>query len=534
MIPCLYSSDERLFDHNGIGKLSSAEDATVVEGLNSKYDLEIKYPIFGIHFSEIKQNAIIMAQPGPDLDPQPFRVYRITKPLSGRVMIYAKHLAYDLSGITTDPFSLSGPAAAFQAMKDNASVDCPFDFATDIESDAIISVSTPKDIWSLMGNGRGAMLDVFGGEYLFDRFTVSLLKQRGEDRGVTIKYGKNLTSFEQDENVSECFTAVHPFWKDSEGTLVQLPERIVQCEGNFEHIKILPLDISQEFKQQPTKAQIRDFTTRYIADNDIGKPKTSWKISYVDRGQTVEYRDWYTFDKVYMGDTVTIDYENIGIDVKSRVTETRYKPLLERYESVTLGDVKATMASTIVSNKYYADTAAQNAVSNQSAYQAFYILSNGGKVQGIFRGDDGQLYLNLTYAKAGTLDCGTVNVINLNADSLNAGKVRALNGMSYFDLDTGKFISVGPNQDAVCIQNGELWLENSAGKMRVWIKQDRDHTYIYCLDDDGNVKGGMGTYGNHFNFMAPEETIDGQGAGHPVIWKTINGEKVLCAVTEVS
>lgn len=533
MIPCLYSSDERLFNHNGIGKLSGAEDATVIEGLNSKYELEIKYPVTGIHFSDIKQNSIIMAQPGPNLEPQPFRVYRITKPLSGRVMIYAKHIAYDLAGITTDPFSLSGPPAAFQAMKSGAAVECPFEFVTDIESVDIISSATPKDIWSIMGTAKGSMLDVFGGEYLFDRFKVSLLKRRGEDRGATIKYGKNLTSFEQDENISECYTAVHPYWKDSEGTLVQLTERIVQCEGNFEHVKILPLDVSQEFEQQPTEAKIREFTTRYIADNDIGKPKTSWKISFVDLGQTVEYKDWYIFDKVYMGDTVTIDYEKIGIDVKSRVTETRYKPLLERYESITLGDVKATMASTIVSNKYYADSAAQNAVNNQSAYQAFNILTSGGKIQGIFRGSDGRIYLNLTYAQAGTIDCGVVNVINLNASSMNAGKLKAINGMSYFDLDTGKFISVGTNQDAVCIQNGQLWLENSAGKMKLWMNQKDEQAYIYCLDDDGNVTGGVGAFGDYFNVMCPVDSLTGQGAGYPVIWKTINGEKVLCAVTEV-
>ena len=534
MIPCLYRSDERLFNHNGIGKISDAEDATVIEGLNRKYELEIKYPTFGIHYGEIKQDTIIMAQPGPDLDPQPFRVCRITKPLGGRVMIYAKHLAYDLAGITTDPFSLSGPSAAFRAMKDNATVECPFDFVTDIQSDEIISASVPKDIWSLMSNGKGAMLDVFGGEYLFDRFTVSLMKQRGEDRGVTIKYGKNLTSFEQDENISECYTAVHPYWKNSEGTLVQLTERIVQCEGNFQHVKILPLDVSQEFEQQPTEAQIRGFTTRYIADNDIGKPKTSWKISYVDRGQTVEYQDRYIFDKVYIGDTVTIDYEEIGINVKSRVTETRYKPLLERYESVTLGDVKATMASTIVSNKYYADSAAQNAVNSQSAYQAFNILTSGGKVQGIFRGADGRIYLNLTYAKAGTLDCDTVNVINLNASSMSTGQLKAINGMSYFDLDTGKFISVGPNQDAVCIQNGQLWLENSAGKIKLWMNQNDEQAYIYCLNDEGNMTGGIGAFGDYFNIMCPVDSLTGQGAGYPVIWKTINGEKVLCAVTEVN
>lgn len=530
MIPILFNPQATVFDNNGIGKLSGAEDCTVIEATNSKFELELKYPVKGIHFSEIKHESIIFEQPAPDMEPQPFRVYRITRPLNGRVMIYAKHLAYDTAGITTDPFSLVGPQMAFQAMKENASIDCPFTFTTDIESEKIISSSVPKDIWTLLGNSKGSMLDVFGGEYLFDGYNISLLKQRGEDRGVIVRYGKNLTSLEQDENIANCYTAVHPYWTSSAGEFVQLSEKIVKCDGNFTHVKVMPLDASKAFDTKPTQTQLREYAAQYIIDNDVGKPKVSLKVSFVNREQTVEYRGRVIPEKVYLGDTVTVEYTELGVSTKARVNETRYKPLLGRYESVSIGDVKANMASTIVGNKDYADKAAQNAVDRQTQLQAFNKLTNGGQVQGIFRDTDGKIYLNLTYALAGTLDCGVVNVINLNAQSMNAGQLRSLNGMSYFDLDTGKFISVGPNQDAVCMQNGQFWLENSAGNIKIWLMQNGDFSYIYCFDDDGNVLGGVGVYGNHFNVMAPEETLDGTGVGYPVIWKTVNGEKVLTAV----
>lgn len=531
MTPVLFNRDAKVFDSNGIGKLSSAEDCTVIEATNSKFELEVKYPVKGLHFEQICHDAIILTQPAPDKDPQPFRVYRITKPLSGRVMVYAKHLAYDAAGITTDPFSLVGPKMAFQAMKDNASVDCPFTFTTDIESEKIIATSVPKDIWTLMGNSKGSMLDVFGGEYLFDGYNISLLKRRGEDRGVTVRYGKNLTSLEQDENISNCYTAVHPYWTSSAGEFVQLSERVVKCKGNFTHVKVMPLDASKAFDSKPTQAQLREYANQYIVDNNVGKPKVSWKISYVQLEQTEEYRGKAVLDRVYLGDTVSVEYAALGVSAKARVNEVRYKPLLGRYESVSLGDVKANMASTIVGNKDYADQAAQNAIDRQTQLEAFNKLTNGGQDQGIFRDNDGKIYLNLTYAKAGTLDCGTVNVINFNAQSVNAGKLRSLNGMSYFDLDTGKFISVGPNQDAVCMQNGHLWLENSAGNIKIWLMQNGEFSYIYCFDDDGNVLGGIGVFGNHFTIMAPDEALDGTISGHPAIWKTINGEKVLTAVT---
>lgn len=531
MTPTLFPSNATVFDNNGIGKLSDAEDCTVIEALNSKFELEMRYPVKGIHLGQIKYEAIILAQPAPQKEPQPFRVYRITKPMSGRVMVYAKHLAYDTEGITTDPFSITGPELAFQSIKNNAVIECPFTFHTDLESTNIIAAKVPTAIWTLLGSNKGCMLDVFGGEYLFDRYNISLLKRRGQDRGVVLKYGKNLTSLEQDENIANCYTAVHPYWTNSNGDFVQLPEKIIKCTGTFGHTRVMPLDLSKSFDSKPTATQIREYVSKYITENDIGKPKTSWKISYVQLEQTDEYKNKHLFDKVYIGDTVSVEYSDLGVSAKARVCEVRYKPLLGRYESISLGDVKSNLASTIAGkpDKTYADNAAQSAVNAQTQREIFNKLTNGGTVQGIYIGEGGKIYINITYAKTGILDAKDVTVKNLKGESMTAGRVAAVDGMSYFDLDNGEFVSVDADQNATIIKGGNIMLESSAGIKQLYITRSKNQCNVWICGKDGSFIGGIGSLNGNFLVYAPDGSLSENAVGYPTIWKTVNGEKMLVA-----
>ena len=107
MIPVLHDSTSTAWETQGIGALSDAISCTVTEEKNGTYELEMEYPITGIHFEEIKSRCIIMAIPSPYRDPQPFRIYRITKPLNGVCTIYAQHLSYDLSGRHKNSRSIS-------------------------------------------------------------------------------------------------------------------------------------------------------------------------------------------------------------------------------------------------------------------------------------------------------------------------------------------------------------------------------------------------------------------------------------------
>ena len=343
----LFDASESAFDSNGIGILRDAIDAEVYEVLNGQFEMWMQYPVGGIHYDRIAADCYILAQPNPAAAPQPFRIYRITKPMRGIVTVYARHMAYRLKKIVCQPVLALGSAGiALRNIKASAVNDCPFKFETDVETEGFMIIPVPRDIWSLLGSDEGCVLDVYGGEYEFDRFTVRLLQRRGEDRGVSIRYGKNLTSYEQDENIANVYTGVYPYWiNDADG--VQLPEYYISAEGDFAEEKILVLDLSGEFEAKPTAEQLREATLEYMASHDIGKPTVSITVEFVPLEQTEEYKALAPLEQVLLGDTVQVFFPKLGVNASARAVAARYKPLSGRYKNVTFGSIKPNLAKTV-------------------------------------------------------------------------------------------------------------------------------------------------------------------------------------------
>src|SRR5699024_7374162 len=164
--PVLYPADETAFNSNGIGVLNDCISCTVTEERNEGFECKLTYPIDGQHYSDIKTRTIVMVQPRPDASPQPFRVYRITRPVSGIVTVYAQHISYDLTGIVVRPFRANGIAAALSGLKTNASTPCPFDFWTDInDATGTFETAVPASIRSCLGGMDYSILDMYGGEF---------------------------------------------------------------------------------------------------------------------------------------------------------------------------------------------------------------------------------------------------------------------------------------------------------------------------------------------------------------------------------
>lgn len=348
MKPILYSFGETQFSTNGLGILSDAISCVVTEERNGAFELEMTYPISGIHFEEIKTRCLIMAKPNPVDDPQPFRVYRVTKPMGGMVTVYGEHISYDLAGIPVSPFSAGSAAEAMASLKSFSAVANPFTFWTDKDTVATMKVSAPTALRSLLGGREGSVLDIYGGgEYKFDRYTVRLYSQRGENRGVSIRYGKNLTDLTQDENIAGVYTGVYPYWVDMDGNLVQLPEKTLSAPGTYDFTRIMTLDLSSEFETAPTEAQIRSRAEAYMKANNIGVPKISLSVSFVPLEQTEEYKDLALLERVELCDAVNVEFPSLGVSATAKCIRTVYDVLLDRYQSVELGDARTNIATTI-------------------------------------------------------------------------------------------------------------------------------------------------------------------------------------------
>lgn len=356
-IPILYKPDETLFSSMGLGGLGDALQCRVYSGVNVPPSLEMRYPVQGRRFAELTPRSIIYATTGPDSGPQPFRVYRVTKPLLGECSVYARHICHDLMGCSVRPFTAGSPEEAAAALTSGAVVAAHgFTISAEISSDVTLESKTPRSVWSMLGGAEGSMLDVYGrGEWEFDHFTATLKERIGADNGVTVRYGANLKTCEQDENVANCWTAVHPYWLSQlDGTLITLPEEIIST-GTFDYTRILVLDLSAEFEEEPTEEQLRSRARQYISSNKVGVPAVGLDVDFVPLDQTEEYKGRSFLQKVRLGDGVTVEFPT-AYDLTTgqptaitaataRAVQTVWLPLEDRYESIRLGEKRADFIS---------------------------------------------------------------------------------------------------------------------------------------------------------------------------------------------
>lgn len=349
MIPILFAPSATSFSANGIGRLPEMVTCEVTEERNGVYELTATIGTNAKHYADIVHSAIIGVIPHDGGNVQAFRIYKISKPIGGIITINAQHISYELSHIPTRPFTAANVSAALAGLKSNSMQANPFTFWTDKSTIANYKQSKPESIRARLGGQQGSILDVYGGEYEFDNYTVKLWNNRGSDRAVTLRYGKNITDIKQEENIQNTITGIVPYWCGGDDEVVYY-NGIVEAStaANFPYRRSVPYDFSGDFQSAPTAAQLRQRAERYIIRNSIGIPAVSIKVSFVALWQTEEYKDIAPLQRVNLCDWVTIQFERLGISAKAKVIKTVYDVLTERYKSIELGEARSDFASYVV------------------------------------------------------------------------------------------------------------------------------------------------------------------------------------------
>lgn len=280
MKPRLYEAGTLTFINNGLGSLIDAKECLVKQGFGSM-ELEMQYPVRGRLFKELTYQRIILAKPEPTKNPQPFYIYRITAPMSGVVKVYAKQVCYKLDGCPVRPFTASTAQEAMKNLKSNAMTEHSFTFETDVGTNGSFELKTPAATWSILGGQESSILDVFGGEYEFDGYTVRLLTRRGADRGVNLRYGKNMQTLEQDANCAGCYTGVVPYWVDTKTGEAVYAEPVL-AEGNFGYTRVLSVDFTTKFESEPTTDQLTEQAEQYILFSNVAMRRVKADLANYD------------------------------------------------------------------------------------------------------------------------------------------------------------------------------------------------------------------------------------------------------------
>lgn len=348
MIPILFSPTTTDFTTNGIGRLSDAISCKVHEARNGEFELEMQYPMTGKHFESIVHSAIIAAKPSARRSLQAFRIYKISKPLNGRVTINAQHISYQLSFIPVSPFSAASLANALTGFKTNAAENCPFTLSADFTSQSSYAVPLPVSIRSYLGGTRGSILDVYGGEWEWNNYNCVLHSARGQNNGYVIQYGKNLIDLKQEESIADTYTGIYPYW-ESEDTTVMLPERVVHAStaANFPFQRTIVKDFSDVWDNAPSEASLRSYANSYISRNGIGIPAVNLSLDFVNLADSEEYRDLLTTGNIDLCDIVTVRFSKLGVDVQSKVIDITWDVLKDRYDQIQIGDKRSSLADTI-------------------------------------------------------------------------------------------------------------------------------------------------------------------------------------------
>lgn len=515
MNPILFDTNERNFTSNGLGRLSDCIRCTAQEVLNGIDELEMVYPVNGANYELLKEHNVIYALHDDSRKPQPFEIYRISRPIDGKVTVNAWHISYKLRKMVAKPFSATSAAEALVLLPQNIVGTNPFTFATDKTSAGSFTMAAPMAVKTLMGGVAGSIIDVFGGEWEYDGYNVNLRNRRGVDTSVKIKYGKNMTDVKKVSDASNIWCGILPYWNgnDENGDETSVVSNSVIWSGarsSYPYDMVIAVDASGAFDSVPTQAQLTSWGTQYVNNNARPEVPSSVTISFVELWQTEEYQNIAPLERLHLGDSVTVSYPELGIETKARVVSYKYDVLTERYTEMTLGEVRASFASAVQATVEEAtkDLPTKNFI-NQSVDRATKMITGvtGGHVvlhldaNGepyeilIMDTDDIATAVNVirlnaagigfsttgyngTYTTAWTIDghflADIIDTGVINANMIKAGIIQALNGDSYWNLNNGKlslsgtFVTNGTynNQEATTYVDAG-WLSMYKGSKKI-------------------------------------------------------------------
>lgn len=529
MTPIIYASNETNFSTLGQGTLPDCISCPVTEEVESgKYECEFSYPITGQNYSLIVPDKIVKVKPNDTANPQLFRIYKTTKPINGIVKFYCQHISYDLCLIPVKPIGFLSSvtqAGLFSRIKNNYKLPSNstltnlanrFNY-TNLQATKSKAVAgeTPRSARSWLGGGEGSVLDVYGGEFEFDNFEVKLHETRGNDNGVRITYGKNLTNLSADYDIQGTYTDIYAYAVDGSGTYHETTNLVsIPNSGTYGESRTLILNLSDQYENEDTitESDLILKAQAYAEKYKLNQPVTSISVSFVRLAESKEFETLAQLEKVSIGDTVTVEYPALGVSSTLRVVKTVYDSLNEKYISIELGKAKQTIikmlssvskdVETIVTTQQTAMQAAANhATQKITGGLGGYVVINPNESTGypdeilIMDTADKTTATNVirinkngigfstsgysgTYTTAWTIDghfvADFITTGTLNADLLKTGTITDQTDTTSINLSDGTVTVKQTNGGEILINSNGIFLKNrnDATPVRMFIAQN--------------------------------------------------------------
>ena len=358
MIPILYESSETTFSSNGLGRLRDCISCVVTEERNGIYECDFEYPVTGANYDLIKIGRIIGVTHEETDDIQPFDIVSSTYPIDGIVTFHCVHISYRLSFQCYVPtkkvYSL---AEAFGLLETQTLLSQQgfFKFETDktstgwipcINGDSTL-LGIPLTVREILGGSEGSILDTYGGEYEFDKWTVILHENRGVDRDITIRYGVNMTDYTNEVDNSETFSSCLPYW----GSDKELRVGSIPVDSGSPTLSgrnpCVPLDLSDKFETRPSLVQLQTAARQYMDSNKTYNAVQTINVSFLRLKDVNESNGLDKLAECKLCDKIKVVFPDYGTEEMFEIVETVWDVLSNRYEEMELGTLSTTLSEAL-------------------------------------------------------------------------------------------------------------------------------------------------------------------------------------------
>ena len=346
MIPIIFSAGETSFNTNGLGRLRDCTSAVVSEEKNGIYELDFDYPIDGQNFDKIQCGRVIGVTHNDNGDIQPFDIVSHTKPINGVVSFHAVHISYRQSRLTVKTTKGINSLTDALLMLSTSTPENPFTYGTNKASTGYLAAAdgTPRTVRELLGGIEGSILDTYGGEYEFDKFRVMLWEARGKRRDFSIRYGVNMTDYNDETDTSETYNAIIPYWTDGEKLVIG--DMVTSGETVTGRTECVPLDISDKFETKPTKAQVEAMGAAILTETRPHLPAQTIKVSFA-RLQDIGEEWLGELYRCDLCDTIGVEFPAYGMSGTYKIVKTAWNVLENRYEEMELGVLSTTLSEAL-------------------------------------------------------------------------------------------------------------------------------------------------------------------------------------------
>lgn len=358
MIPILYEKTETSFTSNGLCRLRDAISAIVTEERNGVYELDMEYPVTGANYELIQIGRIIGVTHDETGDVQPFDIVSFTRPIEGIVTFHCVHISYRMSTMSIrSGYAKNSLADAFTHIKTYAQPSCPFTFWTNKTSTGYCGAlqTVPYTVRQVLGGVEGSILDSYGGEYEWDKWTVKLWSARGQYRDFSIRYGVNMLEYEEEYDSTGCYSSCRPFWTDGTSTVVGDKQTSGSLPPSGRE-QCIPLDVSEKFENKPTKAQVEAAGLSMMRSQNPTVPAQNITVSFVRLQDMGEFADYQNLLQCKLCDTINVIFPDFNSSGQFKIVRTVWNVLTSKYDEMELGDLATSLSEALGINDVQRDS----------------------------------------------------------------------------------------------------------------------------------------------------------------------------------